>query len=146
MATGVTVGTTMELASGILIAILRDIPAITPGGASVGRTLALPRNGVVADTFVVTLRVIRAEWFRAVDVAQVRPASPLKEADAGAVVDFGLARTVGAVGSTDIRFEPVSAYRWLGASFEKDEVPRPRAIAGPRPSTPKFVLSDSSWP
>src|SRR5687768_3473914 len=99
----------------------REIPTVTAGGASVARTLQLARDGVFATAFPVTIRVTRAEWFRAIDVAQVRPAAGSSD---GVVIDFGIARTVAAVATTDFASDISDAFRWLGANFDDEPLLR----------------------
>jgi hypothetical protein len=111
----------------------REIPTVTAGGASVARTLQLARDGVFATGFPVTIRVTRAEWFRAIDVAQVRPAAGSSD---GVVIDFGIARTVAAVATTDFASDISDAFRWLGANFDDDPLLSPTiGFGGLRPFT-----------
>ena len=113
----------VEVVGVLVFAALREIPTVTPGGASVARTLRLARDGVFAASFPVTIRVRRAEWFRAVDVAQVRPGTAAT-GRVGAVIDFGIPRTVAGVATTDFATDIAVAKRWLGASFDDESLLR----------------------
>ena len=123
--------TSVEHVGTLIIASFREVPTVTAGGATVARTLQLPRDGVFASGFPVTIRVTRAEWFRAIDVAQLRPSAG---GGVGAVIDFGVARTVAAVAITDFESDIGAAYRWLGASFDDESLLRPDiGFGGMRP-------------
>src|SRR5947207_9826366 len=85
-----------EAGASAIIRLLRA-PTVTNGSASVARTLQLPKNAVVADSFPVTLRITPGEWFLANDVAQLRAGGPAGGSAVTAVVDFGVARTASGV-------------------------------------------------
>jgi len=111
-------------------------PSVTNGGAVVSQTLSLPRDGVLTS-LPVQLRVVRADWFRAKDVAQVRDGGSVSTGKRLAVVDFGTARTVAAValspsdGSSPLTGPSIaSVKRWLGAAFDKDALETQPGLIG----------------
>jgi hypothetical protein len=104
-----------------IIRLLRA-PTVTNGSASVARTLRLPKNAVVASSFLVTVRVTPGEWFLAADVAQVRGGPSSGDASFTAVVDFGVARTAAGAAMTALSMDVVDANRWLGANFDTESL------------------------
>ncbi len=114
---------TFENVADIAILLFGSPPSITGGGATVSRTITLPRNGVVRAPFAASLRVVQADWFSALDVAQLRDGSPGSTTSVLVVIDFGTARTVGSVASLSLNVGVTSVQRWLGASFEATALP-----------------------
>jgi hypothetical protein len=112
-----------ENVADIAVLLFGSPPSITGGGATVSRTITLPRNGVVRAPFAATLRVVQADWFSAGDVAQLRDGSPGNTGTVLVVIDFGTARTVGSVASLSLSVGVTSVQRWLGASFEATALP-----------------------
>ncbi|MCC6928092.1 MAG: hypothetical protein IT359_03775 [Gemmatimonadaceae bacterium] len=93
-------------------------PSVTNGGAVVSQVLSLPLNGVLTS-LPVQLQVLRAEWFSATDVAQVRDGGSPASGERALVVDFGTSRTVAAVASASVTAATImSVRRWLGAAFD----------------------------
>lgn len=115
----------------VLMTLLGLAPTITSGGAVAARTLAIPRNGVVVNTFPATVRVVHAEWFAARDVAHTRSAAAGDAESHAVVVDFGVARTVAAVASTTALVAVTSVQRWLGASFEAASLEMRSSLGAP---------------
>lgn len=112
-----------ENVADIAVLLFGSPPSITGGGATVSQTISLPRNSVVRSPFSATLRVVQAEWFSAIDVAQLRDGSPGNTGTVLVVIDFGTARTVGSVASLSLSVSVTSVQRWLGASFEATALP-----------------------
>jgi len=114
----------------ILLPIFGFPPSVTNGGAVVSQTLALPRNGVLTS-LPVQLQVLRAEWFSATDVAQVRDGGSPATGKRALVVDFGTARTVAAVASSSFTTAAItSVQRWLGAAFDTTPLPLQAGLFG----------------
>jgi hypothetical protein len=96
-------------------------PALTVNGAlSVEQVLTLPRNAIVKSPFTLTLKAGPADWATAASVANLRQRdiSGSGQKRTSVVVDFGVMRTIGAVGVRNIRtFQIIQVKQWAGTAF-----------------------------
>jgi hypothetical protein len=104
-------------------------PTVTRGQSSVELEVRLPRNSVLRR-FDLLIQVRQAAAAAAGEVAQVRPA---ESRAGGAVLDFGLVRTVAGFDPPE-GFEVRDIYLWMGTGF----APTPHFSAG-HPPQPGIV-------
>ncbi len=104
------------------IALVRRPQLVASGVSSVAIDVGLPPNALV-EQFRVTARAARAEWTPAANVAKVRQ-QDMSIASGGEaqtrtrmVLDFGVPRTVSAIGVTDSSVTVFRVKTWSGAGF-----------------------------
>jgi hypothetical protein len=106
--------------------ILTLLPQLTVNGAaSVEHLLQLPRTAVVEPPYLATVYAGRADWTRASNVGRVRQqdVSGSGQARTTVIVDFGVLRTVAAVGVLDaFTLQVIQVKPWTGIAFAQDAI------------------------